>query len=364
MSKSKRYRPQATIRVRDDLLGTDLPVPGIEVRARWWFNWESGETNSNGVAVMSGTFTGNYNWSIEWRGRNWIIRDGALFTANYNGPKGKQSNWEFNINTGKSKAYGHEQRACYTMFYGDNLGVYKLPSVVYTGIGSIFPITISVHEGNGRGKAGIFRGGNWSSLISQMAIWMNGDIERTYKDRNGNDSIVIEEGRYSSNQIFSTTIHELAHATHVLNMDVDIFSFVFVEDMIIESWANAVEWAITRNTYHNLGSHSNFSSLQVQDWGLLKSNYSKNFSSTSMEYSPVFIDLMDTDNQRKDSQYDHVKYEYPDDNVSGFTLSELKGVLRKTFTISDLKKNVKALRSDPTELANIDKLFETYEKAK
>ena len=42
----------------------------------------------------------------------------------------------------------------------------------------------------------------------------------------------------------------------------------------------------------------------------------------------------------------------------------LKGVLLNTFTISDLKKNVKALRSDSTVLANIDKLFETYEKAK
>ena len=81
-------------------------------------------------------------------------------------------------------------------------------------------------------------------------------------------------------------------------------------------------------------------------------------------WPPVFIDLMDTFNQRNYSYYDHVKYEYPDDKVSGFTLSELKGILRKTFTIADLKKNVKALRSDSTELANIDKLFETYEKAK
>ncbi len=57
-------------------------------------------------------------------------------------------------------------------------------------------------------------------------------------------------------------------------------------------------------------------------------------------------------------------YEFPDDNVTGFTIAELRGVLRKTFSLADLKKNVKALRTDPTILSNIDKLFETYEKAK
>ena len=50
--------------------------------------------------------------------------------------------------------------------------------------------------------------------------------------------------------------------------------------------------------------------------------------------------------------------------VKGFTIAELRGVLRKTFSLADLKKNVKALRTDPTILSNIDKLFETYEKAK
>ncbi len=363
MRKAKKYTPQATIRVYDDLLKTNIPVAGIEVRARWWFNWESGITNSAGVAVMSGTFTGNYNWSIEWVSSLWSIRDGSLFTAYYNGPKGNQSNWVFNIDGGKSKAYGHVQRACYNMFFGDNLGAYKLPSTIVTGPGTIFPITVSVHESNGRGKAGIFRGGNWLSLIPQISIWMNGDIERLYTDKDGNDSIVLEERYLQSNEIFSTTTHELAHATHVLNMDVDIASFIFINNFIIESWAETVEWSITKNEYKKLGSLYHFRNLQKQSWGLLKSDYSKNFSSTSMDYSPLFIDLMDNDNQKFYELY-YPDYEFPDDDVSGFTLSELKGVLRKTFKIADLKKNVKALRSDSIELASIDKLFETYEKAK
>ena len=83
-----------------------------------------------------------------------------------------------------------------------------------------------------------------------------------------------------------------------------------------------------------------------------------------MDYSPVFIDLIDNVNQRTLNSGLLPNYEFPDDNVTGFTIAELRGVLRKTFSLADLKKNVKALRTDPTILSNIDKLFETYEKAK
>ena len=83
-----------------------------------------------------------------------------------------------------------------------------------------------------------------------------------------------------------------------------------------------------------------------------------------MNYSTIFIDLIDDNNQTNMYASKYPNYEFPDDIVRGFTVAELRGVLRKTFSLADLKKNVKALRTDPTILSNIDKLFETYEKAK
>lgn len=83
--------------------------------ARKFLNWESGVTNESGIAVMSGTFSGSYNWSIEWAGGLWTIRDGALFTAIYNGAEGKTVRiGSFLLQVEKTKAYGHVQRACYT----------------------------------------------------------------------------------------------------------------------------------------------------------------------------------------------------------------------------------------------------------
>lgn len=255
------------------------------------------------------------------------------------------------------------QRACYNMFFGDNPGAYKLPSYLVSsnGLGTIFPIVISVYEGNGRDKSGINYGGGWL-FFSQIGIYMAGFQEITFKNAAGKDSAVQFERYYESYNLFGTTTHELAHSTHILNMDLDIVSFAFIKKIIIESWASVVEWAVTNYEYSKLGLWYNLDYHNRQNWALLRTDNSKNIR--SMDYSPVFIDLMDTFNQRSYWGYDHIKYEYPEDNVSGFTLSELKGLLRKSFSISDLKKNVKTLRSDSTELANIDKLFETYEKAK
>ena len=168
----------------------------------------------------------------------------------------------------------------------------------------------------------------------------------------------------TSEDVYATTVHELAHSFHVMDMDVDLASYAFVGKMIYESWASAVEWAVTSKEYSRLLGYSyNYPYDKQSNWGLLKTDYSKTYSGDKA-YSPVFIDLIDNTNQRNVYSWRSSSYEYPDDNVTGFTLSELSGILRKTFTLNGLKTNVKALRSDETTLSNIDKLFETYEKIK
>lgn len=101
-------------------------------------------------------------------------------------------------------------------------------------------------------------------------------------------------------------------------MDLEVISDIFVSPMITESWARAVECLITNRTYQKLGYSMKYRN-NSQGWAINKSNqnliygYSKN-------YSPIFIDLVDNENQFKSSY----SYEYPNDNVEGFALSELR----------------------------------------
>lgn len=334
-----KWTPEATIRVYDDITKSYIPVPGVLVRGRWWFNWEDGTTDANGWTKLSGTFGGKLNWSIVWSGGFWDIRDGAFWQAYYNGPNGSTSNWNLDIKDYYSKAYAHLQRACYTMFLGDNLGASDQSKNLRFTLEN--RQKISVYNSNGTGTN---YGANWF-VFSQISIHMK-DSYGTVK---------------TSEDLYSTTIHELAHSFHIMDMDVDLASYAFVGKLIYESWATAVEWAVTNNEYKKLrGSSYSYNNNKQSSWGLLMTDYGKVLSGDKA-YSPVFIDLIDNVNQ---VGFSSSLYEFPNDNVSGFTISELSKILRKTFTIKGLKTNVKALRSDSTILSNIDKLFETYEKVK
>lgn len=334
-----KWTPEATIRVYDDMTNTYIPVPGVLVRGRWWFNWEKGITNSNGWTKLSGKFGGKVNWSIVWEGFGWDIRDGLLWQATYNGPKTNESNWYLDINDGKSKAYAHVQRACYTMFAGENLGVANASDI--SSVVNHNRQKISVFNSTG---TGVNYGNNWL-IFSQIAIYMKRD-DGTLR---------------ASEDVYATTIHELAHTFHIVKMG-GLPNYALVSKIIYESWASAVEWAVTNNEYKRLGYDLNYGGRQ--SWALLKSDNSKNLA--NMSYSPVFIDLIDDYNQ-KYYYMSYSDYEFPDDNVTGFTLSELSGILNKCYWIGlfgNLRGSVKSLRTDEATKLKIDKLFETYEKAK
>lgn len=342
MQKSPWY-PQALIRVYDDNLEKYIPVPGALVVAQWWFNWQYAVTDVNGLAKFSQKRR-RVNWSIEWKARYWEIRDGLFWLAVYRGGP-SSSNWYLNINDPYSKAYAHVQRACFTMFYGDNLGATDRNKNWH--FESPKKIKISVHNISGGGTAGVNYGHNWF-IFAQIAIYM----------KNSNNNLV------SSQDIYATTIHELAHSFHIREMDVDLLSYAFVKPIIYESWASAVECLITHAEYQKLsGNRLETYELNRQWWSIPIKNNGEKISI----YTPIFIDLVDNYNQNK--YYNSRNREYPNDDVDEYTLSELRNILRITFNISDLKKQVKNIKKNQGTTSvdlemRIDKLFETYEKVK
>jgi hypothetical protein len=196
---SAQWRPYASIKVWDDILAKNIPLKGVKVRARNILHWDTGYTDANGV-VLLGFFNWGATYSIAWEGQCWDIRDGMFLQAYYNGPSDTKSNWSLNIDNGKSKAYAHAHRACWTMFCDENLGAgisWDKHDNFNFWMGHQ---KISVYDKDGGDKSGINYGANWVGF-SQIGIYMK--------------STSAGNPYYQSHQIFGTTVHELAHTMHI-----------------------------------------------------------------------------------------------------------------------------------------------------
>ena len=351
-------KPMASIRVYDDATGTFIPVEGAKVRARNFMHWDSKRTNSGGICQMNDKFNKVW-WSIEWDGGGWAkIRNGAWLQAYYNGPNGSKNNWNLKIDGGKSKAYAHVHRACVVMFEKNPRGAgFSSNQIVALAINKELPLKISVYNrAHVSGLAGVNTGYDWVyGLVSQIYIYM--------KYKNGSTA--------KSQYIFGTTIHELAHTSHIYEFPAGLIQYIFVDKFIYESYATCIEKEVVDWWYNDVhyvmwnkkhpDDPKSYYYSDKQYWRIKKSDNSI-ASGYDKAYSPIFIDLIDTDNQHLLYSSSYTDYEFPDDNVSGFTIPQIRSIINQVYNISDLKTKIKGLTSDQTVKDNIDILFETYEK--
>jgi hypothetical protein len=169
-------------------------------------------------------------------------------------------------------------------------------------------------------------------------------------------------------ELFGTTTHELAHASHWqigYSTAQYLIDFIFSSSFLPESWATCIEHKLTSDIYKSSSTYA------YKNWNDMQYSTIASFSSTG--YTPVFIDLIDSRNQK--SIYGSA---YPVDQVEGYSLSELENVLVKTynvlkgfdppvlqaiwesFSISTYKNKLEKTYVNPTE-EYIDELFDNYQ---
>jgi hypothetical protein len=329
-ANASSWFPKATIKVYDDKLARNVALQGIRVRARWWFNWEDGITNALGTAVMSGSFKGKVNWSIVWEDYFWDIRDGWISQAYYNGPNGSESNWTLEINSGKNKYYATIHRAAYRMFYKNNLNT-KNPF-----LNSFNPPSIKLCCIDEPGT-GIYY--TWKKFVPSPIQWFFPDIKIYCKNR-------------KTEEILRTTIHELSHIFHCYSMFGNEINFLTVNDVLVESWANAMAYYIVHLEYSDYGYKTEF----VSDWQYWPF---KNFSN---EYSPLFIDLIDDYNQRVILGVRSDDFEYANDSIKGYDLATLNTILIKSYGLESLSRNLKKQKPTGVTDTQIDNLINSIDK--
>jgi len=319
-----RWWPQVTVNVYDDLMGRFIPVEGVTVLARWWFNWESGVTNSQGIAEMSGSFGGKVNYHIKWETGFWTIRDGAFEQAYSNNPS-QSGNWVANIDGGKSKYYATIHRAAQRMYYGD------IQNAIRPKQNLNEKVKLCYFDTSGRSVYWTWSNFVDINLLPDIKIYGKSTINDLYR---------------TTSDVYATTLHELAHVAHCNTMG--NIQFLQVKDVVVESWAVAFSYYITRKTYSDYG-YNYYGNYVYQNW--------PSFPTTEHYYSPLFIDLIDDYNQHFVDGY----YVY-DDNISGFNLAQLSNALLKSYGLVSLSANLKINKPSNVTDVQIDNLINFISK--
>ncbi|NOU19512.1 MAG: hypothetical protein HOO91_18305 [Bacteroidales bacterium] len=304
--------------------GRYIPLVGASVHARWFVHIETDLTDANGYFQTS-RFRYEVNYAIKWERSHYDIRNGMFLQAWYNGPKQK-GDWNLNIKGGKSIMFATMHRAACKHFYGDNLGLNR-PTLNYGG-----KTKICYRDGVG---TGVFWG-DWSTsgILPDIQVW-------------GKD----QYGYRPTQEIFGTTAHELGHQAHSQNLG--NIQYWQVSKIIYESWADAVEWALSNDEYHYWGNRFGIA---------VGINYNHPYNKHDIwpfvddkAYSPIFIDLMDDNNQRTLSS------RLPNDLIKGYTLSYVNWyILRNSYGISSLFNEVKNHKITGVTDTQINELFALY----
>jgi hypothetical protein len=332
---SSKWTPGGRVTVWDSRLNQYIPLAGVKVQARRWFDVEEAVTDDAGHYRMKNRFRHQVNYRIVWERNSFDIRSGSFGQAVLHGPK-KKGDWNVTIERNTiSFHYAHVFRAAIRYYHGD-IGGLKRPS---------FRLKYSVF--NKRGNHMARNIGNWSvfGINPNILIYRYSSLDGTEND---------------SDEIFSMTCHETAHTTHMETMKGGAVQFLQVSEAIRESWAIGVEWYITQKEYKELGivdyadATYNIKVNYPARYGFQFWNKKRNENLTSL-----FIDLVDRYNQKGQS-FSGVSGTVTDP-VAGYTFAGMEsGFLKNVYGISSLSEQLKAHKPAEITEQQIDVLMKNF----
>ena len=157
------------------------------------------------------------------------------------------------------------------------------------------------------------------------------------------------DARFSSRFIISSTLHELGHYSNSCKIGV-YWEFGDVHPLIKESYASFVSWYLTQEYYKSLG--------KPNQWHETRSSWEKTHTKDTeppAKYSPLFIDMMDTANQRTSSYPNR-----PNDQVSGMTVDQIEAVVKASKTWDECRAELRS-RIPSSQLPAFDAYIADYD---
>ncbi len=316
----KKWKPSGKIQMFDNTPSVNrlVPLRGVKARAYSWFTTKEALTGTDGTFLINHNFKGHVNYSIKWERNDFEIRSKNFGQAYYNGPRWKEKAWNLDIESGLSRMYAIIHRAAHRYYYEDHAGL-RTPPKRNQMLGRL---TIGAYD--------------WEQVDP------NGNINPFRRWTTWPEIKIFKPSR-TCEELFSTTTHELAHASHwELDRNND---FTFCDLVVCESWARGVQWVITRLEYP---SHT--------------------VSYGRLNYTGVVEDMIDgfgTTNSW--SWWDYSKDEWGSpsihksysDQVSGYTIRQIEDALKGQRTWNGWRDNIKNKYTTNGTRNNLDAAF-TY----
>lgn len=292
-----RWWPSGTIKIWDSNVngGSYVPLEGAQVLIRQWFTVRQGITDRNGYFKTS-SVRGKARYILQWERYHYSIRNGSLFQAETRGPNVTKQDWNLNIKGGSQEFYGTIHRAAHHYYYKDIKGLKRPPT------NSFWTPQMKIAAHN--------RENDEINGYHQKDLRIFGIVPR----------LNIYNPQKQTQEIYATTIHELAHASH-WELRKNNWNDNNLESKVKESWARGVQWELTRMVYP---------SYQPFYFG---------------DYTGVVQDLIDGK-----SGYDQVE---------NYTIKEIEGVLSSTSSWDSWKNNLKNRYNNATE-NNLDAVFNRW----
>lgn len=334
-----RYNPVGIITVFDTRLGRQIPLVGVKVRARRWFTYSTTTTNGDGW-FQNVSFNRDVNYALFFETSDFDVRNGTFGQAWIDGPH-SSSPWLLNIGNDANGFYAHVFRGAYRYHYG-NIGGLVRPFFGFKLKYAAFDKTKSYQGMNI---------GNWSLFTTNPNILIYWATEAG--------------GRYGSDEVFSTTIHETCHSTHAFIMNGSYIQYLQVSTSIQESWPVAVEWFITQMDYRERGI-ANYATgtYNVEASYPIRFGYQYWPFNSSANYSSVFIDVVDDFNQLGTlfRLTNGVFYTSTvNDQVFGYSLATIeRKFLKHVYGIGSLRKELKENKPAGVTDEQVDLLLNNF----
>ncbi len=338
LSPPPKWSPKGTIRRYDNRINANIGLEGVKVRAHRWFETREAITNNIGHYNMGAEFRYPVDYSIKWERQDFDIMNNYIGQAYFNGPNQK-SDWNLDIASDKSRHFAHIHLACIDYFYHNNQFSITSPPKNTTTNSRLSIAARYINDGPATGATHA-----WTRPLG--LIWQ----------------IIIRDPSKRSDFLYGTTIHELAHYAH---WGLDKSKFNNCDLKIAESWADGVEWSYGNWRYGSYGdkevdingNNTTTSSTDAfQERPIAGPTYN-NDPTYYDTYTPVVVDLLDNNNQRTTPSTHVANPTYwPDDRVTGYSLSQIESSMKKSLTWSDWENNLRNDYSNSTE-EFLDELF-------